>query len=112
MPGQYADIQAAVDACSNGDVVVVAPGEYEGFDFAGKAITVRSTSPANPSVVAATIIDGDLRLWLHTIRIGAGAGRTTVLDGLTVTKGETAILCDGSATIRRCVFLNTRLQRH
>ncbi|MBU0606374.1 MAG: hypothetical protein KKI08_00755 [Armatimonadetes bacterium] len=57
-PGEA--IQAAIDAASNGDAVVVVPGTQLGYiDFRGKAITPRSTNPNDPSVVAATIADGD-----------------------------------------------------
>jgi hypothetical protein len=47
VPSEYATIQEAVDASSDGDVVLVAPGTYTGdgnknIDFSGKAIVVRS----------------------------------------------------------------------
>ncbi len=52
-------IQDAIDAAMDGDEIVVAEGTYlEAIDFLGKAITVRSTDPADPVVVANTIIDG------------------------------------------------------
>lgn len=49
VPGDYATIQAAVDAAVNGDVVEIADGVYTGagnknLDFGGKAITVRSAA--------------------------------------------------------------------
>jgi PKD domain len=54
VPGTYATIQAAIDASSSGDTVMVAPGTYfENIDFKGKLITVQSAQ--GPSV---TTIDG------------------------------------------------------
>jgi len=54
VPGAYATIQAAIDASSNGDTVLVAPGTYfENVSFKGKLITVQSAQ--GPSI---TTIDG------------------------------------------------------
>ncbi len=55
-------IQAAIEMACDGDTVILLPGTYTGpgnvdNDFLGKAITVRSIDPADPCVVAATIID-------------------------------------------------------
>ena len=59
VPGDEPTIQAGINAAVNGDVVIVAQGEYfENIDFNGKAITVRSTDPNDPVVVMATIING------------------------------------------------------
>ena len=59
VPGQFATIQAAINAAVNGDSVIVSPGTYyERIAFNGKAITVRSTAPDNWSVIDTTIIDG------------------------------------------------------
>jgi len=40
----------------DGDSIILAPGiYYENIHFSGKAITLRSTDPHDPNVVAATI---------------------------------------------------------
>ena len=62
VPGMYPTIQAAIDACVDGDEVIIAPASYTGagnrdIDFLGKAIVVRSTDPSDPNVIAATIIN-------------------------------------------------------
>ena len=50
-------IQEAINHTSQGDTVIVLPGTYpEAIRFPGYDITVRSTNPTDPAVVAATII--------------------------------------------------------
>ena len=47
VPGDYQTIQQAINAAANGDVVLVAPGEYliaRPLDYKGKAITIESVS--------------------------------------------------------------------
>ena len=53
VPNDFGTIQAAINAAGDGDVVVVAPGNYnEAINFIGKAITVQSSqvrwSPHSP----------------------------------------------------------------
>ncbi len=51
LDGPKKAIEKGITAAVNGDVVIVAQGEYfESINFDGKAITVRSTVPANPAV--------------------------------------------------------------
>jgi hypothetical protein len=53
----FETIQAAIDFASDGDTVIVQPGQYdEDINFLGKNITVTSNNPGNPSIVAETII--------------------------------------------------------
>lgn len=87
VPGDYATIQAAIIVSSDGDEIVVAPGVYmEAIDFLGRAITVRSLDPADPTIVAATIINGNGAD--RVVQFVTGEGRDSVLDGLTVTGGR------------------------
>lgn len=61
-PADFDNIQAVVNDCDNGDVIVFATGIYIGhgnydIDFKGKEIIVRSTEPNNPHIVDKTIVD-------------------------------------------------------
>ena len=61
VPSDYATIQSAIDASSNGDVVLVDPGiYYENINFNGKNITVASLfyTTGNDGYLKSTIIDG------------------------------------------------------
>jgi len=80
-------IQAAIDAAANGDEIIVSPAIYvENINFKGKNITLRSTVPTSPSVVARTIIDGHQAGSVVTF---AGSERTTcVIEGFTITRGS------------------------
>ena len=91
VPDQYTTIQDAIDDCSNGDVVIIAPNTYTGtgnrdIDFKGLAITVRSTGPNDPCVVAATIIDcnGSTSDRHRGFKFTSGEQPNSFLEGLTI----------------------------
>ncbi|MGD8454445.1 MAG: hypothetical protein PVJ57_21740 [Phycisphaerae bacterium] len=119
VPGVYATIQAAIDAAQPGDEVVIAVGTYTGpgnrdLDFAGKAITVRSTDPNDPDIVATTVIDCEAAG--RGFRFQNNEGPDSVLAGLTIMNGYVegnggGILCDtGSPIITKChIDQNTAL---
>ena len=82
VPGQYPTIQAAIDAASDNDIVLVAPGTYaENIDFLGKAIQVTSSEGKDQ-----TLIDGGQMgsvVTFHNVE-----GPDSVLDGFTITNGS------------------------
>ncbi|MGA2171540.1 MAG: right-handed parallel beta-helix repeat-containing protein [Sedimentisphaerales bacterium] len=87
VPGDYTNIQAAIGAAKPGDIVKVASGVYHGGRIImDKEITVTSTNPDDPCVVASTIINSsgytDIAVLFTT-----GATGKTVLDGFTITGG-------------------------
>ena len=56
-PADFNNIQAAIDDSNDGDTVIISTGTYTGdgnrdINFKGKAITVRSSDPKDPAVVA------------------------------------------------------------
>ncbi len=101
VPVPYATIQAAIDAASDGDTVEVRRGTYRGYgnhdiSFKGKAITVRSVDPNDPSVVASTIIDveqvtrllQDLSVSsLRAFDFCSAEGPNSILAGFTIKNG-------------------------
>ena len=89
--GHYCSIQQAINAAQNDDVIVVDPNTYyENINFLGKAITVRSTDPNDPNVVAATIIDGnrpdDPNIG-SVVTFNSNEDNNSVLTGFTITGG-------------------------
>ncbi|MBN2170037.1 MAG: hypothetical protein JW819_01795 [Candidatus Krumholzibacteriota bacterium] len=99
VPAEYATLQAAIDACTDGDTVLVAPGFYTGegnrnLDFGGTNLVL--LSEAGP---AETFIDcGGFGRGLH---IHSGEDSTCVVQGFTIQKGNedvgSGILCRNSS---------------
>lgn len=87
VPSSYATIQEAINACHNGDVVIVEPSTYlENINFLGKNILVTSTDPDNPDIVATTIIDGHNQG--NVVVFENGESTEAVLTGFTLTGGS------------------------
>ena len=104
VPADFATIQMAVNAAVNGDEIVVAPGVFAGFNFAGKAVIVRSTDLNNP---AATTLNGAGAS--PVVEFTMGEGPNSRLQGFTITNGFAVngggILAPGSSpTVENCVI--------
>jgi nitrous oxidase accessory protein NosD len=83
VPGMQPTIQAAINAASAGDTVLVSPGTYnENIDFQGKAITVKGGEGAS-----ATIIDGGAAG--PVANFSTNESRSSVLEGFTLRNGMT-----------------------
>ncbi|MHC4498856.1 MAG: outer membrane protein assembly factor BamB family protein, partial [Planctomycetota bacterium] len=111
-PADFNNIQAAIDDANDGDTVIVKDGVYKGvgnrdIDFKNKAITVRSTDPNDPNVVAATIIDCEDAG--RGFDFHSGEDSSSVLAGFTITNGFASygggIYCHGSSPkISNCII--------
>ena len=88
----YLNIQEAINASRDGDVIEVKSGVYVGsINFYGKAITVRSIEPEDANTVASTVIRRERKLPSSVVRFDCGEGKQTVLRGFTVESvGEAA----------------------
>lgn len=104
-PADFATIQAAIDAASSGDVIVVGPGTYTSIDYQvvdmmGKSVTLRASGS-----VEETIIDGEGAR--RGITCESGETTDTIIEGFTITNGKSSqgggVFCfQSSPTLRNC----------
>jgi len=115
VPSSYPNVKAALAAAHDGDVITLSPGVYSGSEntnvnLAGKNVQIRSIDPADPDIVARTVIDCGSSGRAFTFESGEGAA--AMLHGLTIKNGRIndnggAVYCYYSnPTIKRCVFEN------
>jgi hypothetical protein len=100
----YGSIQFAINDANDGDEIVADSGVYqENILFKGKNLTLRSTDPNDPNVVASTVIEGSPQG--SVITLSGSSDGVCVLAGLTITGGTVGISCrDASPTIRNCTI--------
>lgn len=109
-------IEAAISSAASGDVIELTPGVYSAnhVSFQGKSITLRSTCPCDPEVVAATVLDGGAEEGTILV-LNSWEWTGTAIEGLTFRNGTGqqassyrhggAIYINGaSAEIRHCHF--------
>lgn len=96
----FEQIIPAIMEAADGDEILVFPGVHTGrFSFFGRAIRVSSSDPADPDVVASTIITASEG---PVVRFENGEGPTSVLEGMSIkSDSECAIRGKGASPIIR-----------
>jgi hypothetical protein len=93
VPGDYSTIQAAINASSDGDTIVVSPATYfENINFRGKNVFLTSLYylAADTSYISSTIINGSSPVFPDTASVvifNSGEDTTAVIQGFTITGG-------------------------
>ena len=83
----FRSIQVGVYAASDGDTVIVAKGTYwENVHLSGRNITLRSTAPLDPMVVAETVLDADNSG--SVVTFSGTENETCVLSGFVIRRGR------------------------
>ena len=79
-------VQNGIDVSASGATATVQPGTYtERIAFRGRPVTLQSTNPTDPNVVASTKLDGGHQGSVVTFNAGEGLG--TVITGFTISGG-------------------------
>ena len=82
VPSDQPTIQAGINAASNGDTVLVAPGTYkENIDFKGKGITVTSGATSYAGAAATVITAAS---YGSLVNLTTNEPSTAVLNGFTI----------------------------
>jgi chitodextrinase len=91
VPGDYASIQAAHDAATSGDTILLQPGVYVEQIIITKAITLASlyVTTGDESYIAATVLDGGNRP--YTISIPSDAEDRPTIQGVTIRNSDDGI---------------------
>jgi hypothetical protein len=91
VPDQYSKIQFAIDAATDGNIVMVRPGiYYENINFKGKDILLASEhwyDNRNTQLIKDTIIDGGKKGTVIRMQSGETASRGAMIWGFTIQNG-------------------------
>jgi len=100
VPDAFETIRSGINAASDNDTVLVAPGEYfENIELDGKTLTLASRflTTGDTSYISQTIIDGNDSG--QVIYVDENVGPQTTITGLTIRNANDGIACDARINI-------------
>ena len=107
VPADYSTIQAAIDAASYNDTIVVSPGTYrESLVLSEKDLTLVSEHflAGDASVIDKTVIDGGGAPYAVQITKSVGHGAT--ISGFTIQNADDGITASAPFTVTHCHVTN------
>jgi hypothetical protein len=113
VPMEYPTIQAAIDAASDGDTILVSPGIYrESLVLRSKTIALLSEqfllgpdAPGTSDLIDRTIIDGGGGS--YAIEVAESVGRETTISGFTIRNADDGITAHGAFKLTYCHVTET-----
>jgi parallel beta-helix repeat protein len=107
VPGEYPTIQAAHDAASSGDTILLQPGVYVEQITISKAITLGSLylTTGDESYISTTILDGGNSS--YTISIPSGAEERPTIQGVTIRNSDDGITPRAKFNLLNCRVTDT-----
>jgi hypothetical protein len=102
VPEDFATIQSAVDAASDGDIIDIAPGTYRGAVVVDKVVTIRGRRfDSSDERTDSTILDGG---GASVVTIPVGMTRGPRLVGLVIANGDDGVAASSPFTIKHSFF--------
>jgi len=108
--GDYPTIQAAVDAASDGDEILLGDGTFTGagnhaVDYLGKAVSIRSVSGVPEAVVVDCDPNGLFGEGYIGFRFHSGEGPGSRLEGITIVHSGLGISSTGASPVIEDVII-------
>ncbi len=98
-PADFSSIYGAIDYSSDGDTIIVQPGEYSGsIDFNGKEVLITSIDPDDMNVVKSTFING-------SVTFQFGESNNSIIQGFQIEDG--VVIRYASPVVRKNIIVTS-----